>query len=64
MNAILMLNNGNELILDDFATDQVLKSVHKGDLSNSLVVIHIADKTGRLKYSIPLNSVNYIEYRE
>lgn len=64
MKSKLVLANGYSLDLDEFATDQVLKNVHKNELSNSLIVMHIADKTGRLKYSVPMNSILFIDYFE
>jgi hypothetical protein len=64
MKANIHLMNGNVLHLDEFATEMILKTIHKGDLGNSLIVIHVADKTGRLKYSIPMTNVAYLEYIE
>lgn len=62
MKAIIYLINGNTLHLDEYATKLILKSIHEKELVHSLVNLHIADITGKLKYSIPMSNVLYIEY--
>jgi hypothetical protein len=64
MTSIIYLTNGNSLPLDEFGTDMILKSIHKQELGNSLMVLHIADKTGKLLYTIPMMSIAHINYIE
>lgn len=62
MKAVIYLINGNTLQLDEYATEQILKCIHAKELGTSLINLHIADITGKLKYSIPMSNVLYIEY--
>lgn len=62
MKATIHLTTKNTLELDEFATDMILKSIHKQELGSSLVVLHFAMKSGKLTYTIPMSSISYIEY--
>jgi hypothetical protein len=62
MKAKIFFNNGNALDLDNFATEMLLKTIHKQELGTSLVVLHFADKTGKMNYTIPMSSISYIDY--
>jgi len=62
MKSTIHFTNGNTLQLDEYATDMLLRSIHKQELNNSLTVIHFGDKTGKFRYTVPMNSVSYIEY--
>lgn len=62
MKADIHLTNGNTLHLDEYATDQILKLIHKQEMGNSLLNLHVAEKTGELMYSIPMTNIVYIEY--
>lgn len=62
MEAIIYLINGNALKLDEYATKLILKSIHEKELTYSLVNLNISDITGKIKYTIPMSNILYIEY--